>query len=198
MNKGQSWVGGKYIEYMPDPSVDPYEVRPEDGYDCWAETTTTPGRSVVKRNKTTGPFSDGSLFTLKHCLKDQSNHQKFTYFTYFLHLFYSTPGSTTTSSSTCPECLIPAGTNCQGNQFSQGPDWSKIVGGVEVVPNSWNFIVSLTDFDWHFCGGSIINENWVVTAAHCVGDWIIGQKLKAGIHSQYDLGQNGQVNKLSI
>ena len=48
MNKGQSWVGGKYIEYMPDPSVDPYEVRPEDGYDCWAETTTTPGRSVVK------------------------------------------------------------------------------------------------------------------------------------------------------
>ena len=47
MNKGQNWVGGKYIEYMPDPSVDPYEVRPEDGYDCWAETTTTPGRSVV-------------------------------------------------------------------------------------------------------------------------------------------------------
>ena len=50
MNKGQNWVGGKYIEYMPDPSVDPYEVRPEDGYDCWAETTTTPGRSVVNSN----------------------------------------------------------------------------------------------------------------------------------------------------
>ena len=60
MNKGQSWVGGKYIEYMPDPSVDPYEVRPEDGYDCWAETTTTPGRSVNKRNKKKqAPFQTG-------------------------------------------------------------------------------------------------------------------------------------------
>ena len=42
-----------------------------------------------------------------------------------------------------------------------------------------------------------MTANYVITAAHCVGDWIIGQKLKAGIHSQYDLGQNGQVNKLS-
>ena len=52
MNKGQSWVGGKYIEYMPDPSVDPYEVRPEDGYDCWAETTTTGERHECEESIT--------------------------------------------------------------------------------------------------------------------------------------------------
>ena len=64
MNKGQNWVGGKYIEYMPDPSVDPYEVRPEDGYDCWAETTTTPGRSVVN------PQAVGRDSGLPFCLRN--------------------------------------------------------------------------------------------------------------------------------
>ena len=66
----------------------------------------------------------------------------------------------------CPECLIPAGVNCPGNFATSG----RIVGGVETVPNSWNWIVSLqTASGFHFCGGSILNENWVITASHCVG-----------------------------
>ena len=69
MNKGQNWVGGKYIEYMPDPSVDPYEVRPEDGYDCWAETTTTPGRSVVNSNFISHKTDTGEDSKLVHTRK---------------------------------------------------------------------------------------------------------------------------------
>uniref|UniRef100_A0A4W3JU02 chymotrypsin n=1 Tax=Callorhinchus milii TaxID=7868 RepID=A0A4W3JU02_CALMI len=46
--------------------------------------------------------------------------------------------------------------------------YSRIVNGEEAVPGSWPWQVSLQDYSgWHFCGGSLINENWVVTAAHC-------------------------------
>ncbi|KAM3626091.1 uncharacterized protein V6R79_022369 [Siganus canaliculatus] len=46
--------------------------------------------------------------------------------------------------------------------------YSRIVNGEEAVPHSWPWQVSLQDYTgFHFCGGSLINENWVVTAAHC-------------------------------
>ncbi|XP_036399594.1 chymotrypsin B-like [Megalops cyprinoides] len=46
--------------------------------------------------------------------------------------------------------------------------YARIVNGEEAVPHSWPWQVSLQDFTgFHFCGGSLINENWVVTAAHC-------------------------------
>ncbi|KAK7944310.1 hypothetical protein WMY93_000038 [Mugilogobius chulae] len=46
--------------------------------------------------------------------------------------------------------------------------YSRIVNGEEAVPHSWPWQVSLQDYTgFHFCGGSLVNENWVVTAAHC-------------------------------
>ncbi|XP_009892756.1 PREDICTED: chymotrypsin-like protease CTRL-1 [Charadrius vociferus] len=44
----------------------------------------------------------------------------------------------------------------------------KIINGQTAVPGSWPWQVSLqTRSGSHFCGGSLINEEWVVTAAHC-------------------------------
>ncbi|XP_074511030.1 trypsin-1-like [Sebastes fasciatus] len=42
----------------------------------------------------------------------------------------------------------------------------KIVGGYECKPYSEPHQVSLNS-GYHFCGGSLVNENWVVSAAHC-------------------------------
>ena len=87
--------------------------------------------------------------------------------------------------------MIPEGTNCNGNQFS---DASKIVGGSAVSPNSWNFIVSIQQTSgFHYCGGSIINENWVITAAHCT-EGIVGNYVVIGIHNVFnDQGQKVKV-----
>lgn len=42
----------------------------------------------------------------------------------------------------------------------------KIIGGDEAVPHSIPFQVAIL-FDGYLCGGSLINEKWVLTAAHC-------------------------------
>ncbi|KAJ8005256.1 hypothetical protein DPEC_G00144750 [Dallia pectoralis] len=42
----------------------------------------------------------------------------------------------------------------------------KIVGGVECTPYSQPHQVSL-NVGYHFCGGSLVSSQWVVSAAHC-------------------------------
>jgi len=66
----------------------------------------------------------------------------------------------------------------------------KIVGG-DVVdpPHSIPYQVSLqlTEWgDWHFCGGAILTEKVVVTAAHCCYEQdLAGVKVVAGKHDLY-------------
>ncbi|XP_075055392.1 transmembrane protease serine 12 [Mixophyes fleayi] len=50
---------------------------------------------------------------------------------------------------------------------------SRIIGGHESLPGAWPWQVSLQFFSsgyryTHLCGGSLIHNIWVITAAHCV------------------------------
>ncbi|XP_055537129.1 chymotrypsin-1-like [Wyeomyia smithii] len=44
----------------------------------------------------------------------------------------------------------------------------RIIKGTKVSIEDFPYIVSLRNNNQHSCGGSILSENWIMTAAHCV------------------------------
>ncbi len=66
-------------------------------------------------------------------------------------------------------CLIPLSATAQNICSAD-----RVMGGCAVSISDFPWIVSLNQafasnrFDGHFCGGSVIADQWVLTAAHCV------------------------------
>ncbi|XP_058832845.1 chymotrypsin-2-like isoform X2 [Topomyia yanbarensis] len=72
----------------------------------------------------------------------------------------------------------------------------KISGGSEADPGSVPYQVSLQDTSGHICGGSIIADLWILTAAHCIDGTNSSQlEVLVGTNSLEEGGQRYKVAK---
>ncbi|CAH1371391.1 unnamed protein product, partial [Tenebrio molitor] len=77
------------------------------------------------------------------------------------------------------------------------PKDERIVGGKSLSIKQVPFIISLQNLGMHMCGGSIINENTIITAAHCTnGKQPIQLEVRAGSTIREKGGQVLQVETI--
>ncbi|XP_051572344.1 trypsin-like [Myxocyprinus asiaticus] len=84
-----------------------------------------------------------------------------------------------------------AGALCQLDVCGQAPLNPKIVGGQSALAGSWPWQVSIHRISTrsHFCGGSLINKDWVLSAAHCFQK-ISAPDIKIYLGRQFQTGSN--------
>ncbi|KAJ8347859.1 hypothetical protein SKAU_G00264480 [Synaphobranchus kaupii] len=77
----------------------------------------------------------------------------------------------------------------EANEEEEDDDSNRVVGGTDAQEGAWPWIVSLHWRGRHVCGASLIDREWLISAAHCVygknmllSNW----KVLLGLHSQGD------------
>ncbi|KAL9982381.1 hypothetical protein ACROYT_G004414 [Oculina patagonica] len=97
-----------------------------------------------------------------------------------------------------PPPTTSGGVSSSGGNCGSKPVSSRIVGGDQAQKDSWPWqAVLASPGGSQFCGGSLIHEQWVVTASHCVEGSDASQiVVRMGAYKITDIAQELQVEKI--
>ncbi|CAF2745169.1 unnamed protein product [Rotaria sp. Silwood2] len=101
--------------------------------------------------------------------------------------------TTTAKSSVSYQCNTTSTCGCGSTPVSLTP--SRIVGGENALESSWPMIVSMRWIldDYHRCGGTILSNSYILTAAHCLHGFVsnppIGVTIAVGMTNISDSKQ---------
>lgn len=75
----------------------------------------------------------------------------------------------------------------------------KIVGGVSAKIEAWSWTVSISIENDYLCGGAILSDIWIITAAHCVQHFLPKSiKVFAGSNIRWSSSQIRHVKKVFV
>jgi len=121
-----------------------------------------------------------TVFTLqyataaKQCQDKSSQCQQYKDFCYLSSIKKNCPATckTCTTTPTKKPTLAPPVTNAPG-ACGKGKDLSisSIIGGSNAQKGDWPWQILLKNRNKPSCGGTLINNRWVVTAAHCISSF---------------------------
>merc|ERR1712168_1476569 len=97
---------------------------------------------------------------------------------------------------------------CSGNPATPAPGngqcgvttvkQSRVVNGEKAQEGAWPWIASLQRGTGHFCGGTLIAPNWILTASHCVSGIrsTYGYRVVMGAHNRANRESSQQVRNM--
>ncbi|KAJ1155251.1 hypothetical protein NDU88_007986 [Pleurodeles waltl] len=82
--------------------------------------------------------------------------------------YITTPGDKKWDYCDIPKCASTE-EKCGIQKNAPRGCFGRVVGGCVSNPHSWPWQISLrTSFNLHFCGGTLVSDQWVLTATHCL------------------------------
>jgi secreted trypsin-like serine protease len=73
-----------------------------------------------------------------------------------------------------------------------------VIGGSEASPGEWPWQAQINRLGSHWCGGSLLADRWIVTAAHCVeGQSARSFQVNLGVHKRSRPNANVQSRSVS-
>ncbi|XP_039738197.1 plasminogen [Pteropus medius] len=122
------------------------------------------------------------------------------YVSFILTYVMEMPAFPSSDTVLFPLCApVSSSFNCGKPKVEPKKCPGRVVGGCVANPHSWPWQISLrTRFGKHFCGGTLIAREWVLTAAHCLERSSRPSSYKVILGAHKELNLEADVQEIEV